>query len=193
MTRPAAHSCKQKDFNTLLNTALRSPDAVEVVECVKAISLSSSSDANKQEAILQILATHPSTNNVVATCLAHLTACSDEAVRKGIKLVFKEPDGFDTDCSKISAIVRLVSLSAYSPEDTINIAHYAGHPRVELRNATLRGIKALSTSQQQALLLEASSLKQNGDKDLAQLALFIRAINPATEATPSNTRRSPGQ
>jgi|688.fasta_scaffold17531_4 hypothetical protein len=143
---------------------------------VRCIGLSTESDARREQALLDILKAMPTAGNVVSACMFHLKGLSREALRAGIQRVLNQPDGFDTDCAKVAALIRLIPIDAPTAEDALLIACYAHHPRSELRNVAQREVKGLMGAKR-AALLEANCGNSGEVGSRAEaLQLFLRAL-----------------
>lgn len=177
MPRLTPRPPQQLTFDALVFNALSSPDAQEVETCVRLIGLSKESDNRREQALLDILETNPSAGNVASACLFHLRALSGEALRRGIQMVLSQDDGFDTDCAKVAALVRLVSIDSPVPDDALLISRYSWHSRAVLRIATQREIKGLNLEQRKQLLEATRSNVPSEDSDARGLELFMRALS----------------
>ena len=183
MARFSPKPHQQISVDALVSAALASPDAQEVEMHVRSIGLSMESDVRREQALLDVIKAMPAAGNVVSACLFNLRGLARSALRSGIQRVLNQDDGFDTDCAKVAALVRLVPIDSPTAEDAQLIAHYATHPRSTLRAAAQRELRGLSLDKQQQLFEANEANVTAGSVEARNLELLLRALSPLVGKT----------
>jgi hypothetical protein len=173
---------EELSVNRLVQLAVSSTDPLECELLVRSIAFSRADDGEKEKAILSVLEAKRDLNNVVASCLFHLRASGDDAIRKGIHTVLSQPPSEDTNLPMLCAVIRLISLSKHSAEEAQVIADYAFHPDHELRWQTRRELGALSEYPRRELIEANRPNVADRNGTAHYLELYLRAVPFPPEA-----------